>query len=172
MAKIKLTESKLRQMIAESVKKVLNEFDDHRSNIASVYGGSDRTYDRYTSDIETAKANKEKYNQYATQKNIAARNAQNQLLANIEANKNRDLDAELVNSMQRNVINFYNTLKNYESKGMLGKFFSSRPNMNNYGINPGKLGKLNFIYRNKPELISTNLKMALDYFRKLGMLQK
>lgn len=170
--KIKLTESKLRQIVAESVKKVLNEFDDHSGNInTSVYGGSNKAYDSYMSSIERAKANKENYNKYATQKNMEARREREAL-----ESRNQDFinDMQIVEGLRTNILKFYTTLKNYEEKGMLKKFFSTKPNIGDFGMKPYDLGKLTNIYKNNPEAIlkvSPKIKVALEYFARLGMIR-
>lgn len=171
MAKITLTEGKLREMIAESVKKVLNEFDDHISNIASVYDGGNRSYDSYKSSIERAKADKEKYNKFATQQNMAARREQEALETRNQDFKN---DMQIVEGLRMKILKFYNTLRSYEEKGVLKKFFSTKPNIGDFGMKPYDLGKLTYIYKYNPEAIlkvSPKVKVALEYFARLGMIR-
>ena len=171
MTKIKLTESQLRKIVAESVKRVLNEDNGPYSSAninTSVYGGGDGG--RYQNSINTARANRDAWNKAATERNqreIYARQAQE------VQRQNFSNDMQTVESLKQKVMNFYRTLKQYEQKGLLRKLFSSKPNMSDFGVKPTELSKLRYIYKNNPDAInrvSTNVKSALEYFAKLGIM--
>lgn len=171
MAKIKLTESQLREIVAETVKRVLSEDNGPYSsgNInTSVYGYGDGG--RYQNSINAARANRDAWNKSATERNQRERYAQQNQEMERQQFSN---DMDVVNSLKGKVLNFYRTLKQYEEKGLLRKLFSSKPNMSDFGVKPTELNKLRYIYKYDTQAISkvsTTVKTALEYFARLGII--
>lgn len=160
--KIKLTEKQLNNIITESIKHVLKE-DNFGSN------GNNPIYQtgptRYDKEIANARANQNMRDRYATEKNIQDRYEQNRMAVNSE---NFLYDMEKVNKIKLKVIQCYQMFKNYESRGMLGKFFASKPQI------AGEVFTLRNIYVNDPEAVTrVNPKLVemLNYFVKLGVIR-
>ena len=154
MAKINLTESQLRNMISESVMKILNE--DWWDN------GS------YEGQVSSKNAALDKQSAYNAQ--IATQNKY--------ANQKAQLDREYVNGFVQKIqpiriklISFYNTLKNYQSKGFLGKFFSSNPKLSTFGLKKSDIYTLLTAYTKCPEAldsVSSKLRGVASFFQQVG----
>ena len=98
-------------------------------------------------------------------KNIQDRYEQNRMAVNSE---NFLYDMEKVNKIKLKVIQCYQMFKNYESRGMLGKFFASKPQI------ASEVNILRNIYINDPEAVTrVNPKLVemLNYFVKLGVIR-
>lgn len=172
--KIKITESELRQIVNESVKRILNEDNNPYSggNInTDVYGGLGRGYKEYQDTIN----NKQKWGLSPYDKeNIENRRKIDDIAQQQENSYQEVKDAtELANSMRDNIINFYNILKKYQNKGMLRKFFSTRPKFEDYGIRTSDLRKLQKAYHQYRDAINNvdvNIGLALNYFERLRLI--
>jgi hypothetical protein len=64
-------------------------------------------------------------------------------------------------------------LKKYQNKGMLSKFFSTRPKFEDYGINKVNLYRLKNAfhkYRDAIYSVDVNIGLALNYFERLRLI--
>jgi hypothetical protein len=167
--KIKITESELKQIVNESVKRILMEDNStygSRSINTDVYDDSDE-------EPETTKRQKWDLSPY-DKENIANRNIINDIDQQREYTYQEVQAAkELAISMRDNIVNFYNILKKYQNKGMLRKFFSTRPKFEDYGINKVNLYRLKNAfhkYRDAIYSVDVNIGLALNYFERLRLI--
>lgn len=176
MKTIKITENELKDLIKESVLKILMEDNGPYSptNInTSVYNSdedSDYAYRRYKQDAASCREQAK-----IREKEARERQRKEQGAAEYAAwqRQNQYNDETIVRNLSLNVRRFYNMLKSYEQKGMLRKFFSSRPKLEDYGLSRKDLGELYTVYRNSPDLIDKvdpKLKDCMQYFHKLRLI--
>jgi hypothetical protein len=171
--KIRITESELKQIVTESVKKILMEDNGPYgySNInTDVYGGLGRGYDQYQRDIED-KHRRERERDKAARE-LQLKN-QRQEEYETQERQNRYNDETFVRNLSMNILRFYNMLKSYEQKGMLRKFFSTRPKFEDYRLSGKDLRQVYSICQNSPDLvdnISPRLRPAMQYFRQLRLI--
>lgn len=171
--KIRITESELKQIVTESVKKILMEDNGPYSsgNInTSVYGGLGPGYDRYLKDIESRHEQERLRDREARERQL-----RNQRQEEYEAQErqNRYNDETFVRNLSMNILRFYNMLKSYEQKGMLRKFFSTRPKFEDYRLSGKDLRQVYSICQNSPDLvdnISPKLRPCMQYFRQLRLI--
>lgn len=171
--KIRITESDLKQIVTESVKKILMEDNNpygYGGINTDVYGDDGELYRRYRQDID------DKYRR-ERERDKAARERQlrNQRQEEYEAQErqNRYNDETFVRNLSMNILRFYNMLKSYEQKGMLRKFFSTRPKFEDYRLSGKDLRQVYSICQNSPDLvdnISPRLRPAMQYFRQLRLI--
>lgn len=171
--KIRITESELKQIVTESVKKILMEDNNPYSEGGAnpIYLGKNPRYEDYLNTIN----NPQKWDLSPYDKeNIESRNIINDINQQQEITYQEVQDAkELANSMRDNIINFYNILKKYQNKGMLSKFFSTRPKFEDYGINKVNLYRLKNAfhkYRDAIYSFDVNIGIALNYFERLRLI--
>lgn len=171
--KIIITENELRQIVNESVKRILNEDNNPYSEggVNPIYGGLGRSYKEYTDTINR-KRNWDSSPQH--KEYLENRKNHNDFMQQREETYQGVEDAKiLAKNMRNNVVNFYNTLRKYQNKGMLRKFFSSKPKFEDYGINTADLYKLKNVYRQYRDAINSvdsNIGSALNYFEHLRLI--
>jgi hypothetical protein len=173
MKTIKITENELKDLIKESVQKILMEDNGPYSsgNInTSVYGGLGSGYDRYQQDIENR-------HRLERQRDAAARERQRREQGEAEyaalQRQNQYNDETLVRNLSLKVKRFYSMLKSYEEKGMLRKFFSSRPKFEDYGLSGKDLRQLYSVCKNSPDLvdnIAPKLRSCVAYLHQLRLI--
>ena len=173
MKTIKITENELKDLIKESVQKILMEDNGPYSsgNInTDVYGGLGRGYKQYQQDIERG-------HQLSRQREAAAREKQRREQRDAEYDalqrQNQYNDEVFVNKLSLKVKRFYSMLKSYEQKGMLRKFFSSRPKFEDYGLSAKELRQLYSICKNSPDLVDNvapKLRSCMEYLRQLRLI--
>lgn len=175
--KIRITESELRQIVNESVKRVLNEDNSNygsRNINTSVYDSTDHEHEAQQQMRNNLRLRDKRANSPYFEEKLANRGSYQQAVQQSEKNYQNAQEAKaLAKSMANNVINFYNMLVKYQNKGLLGRFFSSKPKFKDYGLNKYNLIQLKNAYNENSAAISSvnaNIGRALYYFSKLGII--
>ena len=161
--KVNITENQLKQVVAESVKKVLKEFDDHRSNVSSIHNTTPSQAETNYKNTIARKNAVAPLSQRQAEANKASRitqshyDRQNQYAREAQASVQRK-NAEAADWKTRmrerynNFTKFYGEVERYMTSKM--KFLKRAPKMEKFGLSKNAIATLRSYY-NTPENEST-----------------